>query len=372
MVEQEVLCNIWLTTVFGYASEKPIELIDRFGSAYNVFENGFDELNFGDASDEIRYAFQNKDLSYAKYILERTLKDGAKTVCLGEDDYPELLAEIPNPPLVLYYIGDISCFSSKLPFTVVGTRKTDEEGRKILSDFLPPLQQAGFQIVSGFAEGAEAYIHRHAEKTAAVLPNGLNVLYPASNAGLKEEIVEKGGVVLTEFVSDVRAYRGNFYLRNRLLAGLSCGVLVTQAREKSGTSITATAAGDYGRQVYAVPGSIYNPRFKGCIEMIRQGAIAVSDPSQIIADYAAIYDEITDLSEQNSVVCGIADLSNEKYADLSENERKVIAAISGNRLHADEITEKTGLDISAVNAALVVLELESLIARLDGNQYIII
>ncbi len=368
MVETELLCTIWLTIVFGYGSKRPKELIERFGSAYNVFENGADELNFG-LHEETRLAFMNKDLSYAEYILEKCNRDNIQLICIQDEDYPKLLREIPNPPAVLYGKGNLERLKEML-FTVVGTRKYDEEGRQLILDFVPAIKNAGFTIVSGFAEGSEAFIHKNIDKTIAVLPTGINVNYPASNSKLKDKIIENGGLILTEFVHDVKGFKGNFYLRNRLLAGLSYGVLVVQAGAKSGTSITATTAGDYGRPVYAIPGSIYNPRFKGCIELLRHGATAISNPEQIIADFGCLYDEIAmPLNAEETI--SVADLRNEKYKDLDETEQRIISCISGHKVHADEIVVRTGLSISEVNSALVSLQLNDLIVRLDGNQYII-
>lgn len=371
MSERELLCTIWLTFVFGYGSKRPAELIEKFGSAYNVFQNGIEELHFGRLSESVKLAFAQKDLTYAEYILEKCNRDKMQIVCIQDEIYPKLLREISNPPVVLYCKGNIDRLSEML-FTAVGTRMADDEGKRIINDFLPPIKNAGFTIVSGFADGAEEYIHKNIGETIAVLPNGINVNYPATNAGLKEIIIEKGGLVVTEFVHDVRPYKGNFYLRNRLLAGLSYGVLVLQAVENSGTSISATAAGDYGRQVYAVPGSLYNPRFKGSIEMIRTGAIAVNSPYQILEDYSAVYEDIKmPLSYKEEPNTQIADLTKEKYKNLDETELKVISCISGNRVHADEISARTGISVQEINSALMSLEIEGLVVRLDGNQYII-
>ena len=371
MVDTEKICTIWLTTVFGYGSKLPAQLIEKFGSAYNVYENGRYELQFGAMAQEIKSAFENKDLSYAEYIYEKCQRDGVQIICIQQSAYPKLLREIPNPPVVLYYTGNLDLLSD-MPFTVVGSRKIDEEGRRLVMDFVPDLQQAGFKIVSGFAEGAEAYIHKNVHPTVAVLPNGINVCYPVNNFPLKESIIQQGGLIITEFMHDVRAFKGNFYLRNRLLAGMSYGVLVIQAPLKSGTSITATAAGDYGRQVYAVPGSLYNPRFRGSIELLRNGAIPVSDPDQIISDYAPIYDKITlPVTLQNLDSPGFVDLKDEKYDVLDEDERNILSCLNGNCLHIDEITVQTGLDISLVNAALTMLEIQDFVVRLDGNHYII-
>lgn len=368
MVETELLCTIWLTNVFGYGSKRPKELIERFGSAYNVFENGANELSFG-LHEEIKLAFINKDLSYAEYILEKCNRDNVKPVCIQDEIYPKLLREIPNPPVVLYSKGNLNRLSEML-FTVVGARKYDDEAKQLILDFVPPIKDAGFTIVSGFAEGSEAFIHKNVDKTIAVLPNGINVNYPVSNSRLKDKIIENDGLILTEFMHDVCGFKGNFHLRNRLLAGLSYGVLVVQAGAKSGTSITATAAGDYGRPVYAIPGSVYNPRFRGCIDIIRQNATAVQNPDQIIADFSTLYDEIATPANFKETL-SIADLRNEKYKDLDETEQKIISCISGKKAHPDEIVARTGLSISEVNSALISLEIEGLIVCLDGNQYII-
>ncbi|MBQ7040318.1 MAG: DNA-processing protein DprA [Clostridia bacterium] len=370
MVDTELLCTMWLTSVFGYGSKKPAQLIEEFGSAYNVFENGRDSLYFGCMSENILSAFENKNLSYAEFILERCRKEGIKTVCIQEESYPELLREIPNPPAVLYYKGNLDMLH-KMPFAVIGTRKADDEGRKLVKDFVPQLQNAGFSIVSGFAEGIESYIHKNFNPTVTVLPHGMNICYPSCNAGLKEKIVENGGLVITEFMHDVRAFKGNYHLRNRLLAGMTKGVLIIEASHKSGTSITASAAGDYGRDVYIVPGSVYNPRFAGSHEMLRQNMILVTEPNHIITDFDNCPEIKQPLINDNSQISGVVNLNDSKYDGLSEDEKAVLKCINGNRVHADEITVRTGIDIASVNAILISLTLEGFIEKLDGNQYII-
>lgn len=370
MVDMELLCTMWLTNVFGYGSRRPAQLIEEFGSAYNVFENGRDSLFFGSMSENARSAFENKNLSYAEFILERCREDGIKTVCIQEDNYPELLRHIPNPPVVLYYTGNLDMLN-KMPLTVIGTRKADEEGRKLVKDFVPSLQNAGFSVVSGFAEGIESFIHKNFGPTAAVLPNGMNICYPSCNKGLKEQIIENGGLVITEFMHDMRPFKGNYHLRNRLLAGISRAVLIIEASQRSGTSITATAAGDYGRIVYVVPGSVYNPRFKGSLEILRNTAIPVGEPNHIITDFEGFPEIKQPVVNCDKGDAGVVNLSDSKYDGLSDDEITVLKCISGNRVHADEITVRTGLDISDVNAILISLELSDFVTKLDGNQYII-
>lgn len=370
MVDMELLCTMWLTLVFGYGSKKPCQLIEEFGSAYNVFENGRDSLYFGVMGENVKSAFENKNLSYAEFVLERCRKEDIKTVCIQEMGYPSLLRNIPNPPAVLYYKGNLNMLHS-MPFAVIGTRMADDEGRKLVKDFVPPLQKAGFSVVSGFAEGVESYIHKNFKPTVAVLPNGMNICYPSCNRGVKEKIVSDGGLVITEFMHDVRAFKGNFHLRNRLLAGLSHGVLIIEASLKSGTSITASAAGDYGRDVYIVPGSVYNPRFAGSHEMLRNNMILVTEPNQIIMDFEKYPEIHQPVIKQKMISSCIVNLNDSKYDGLSEDEKTILKCINGNRVHADEITVRTGIDISTVNSILVSLELEDYITKLDGNQYII-
>ena len=370
MIDMELLCTMWLTSIFGYGSKKPKELIEEFGSAYNVFENGKDSLYFGAMAETARSAFENKNLSYSEFILEKCRKENIKTVCIQEEDYPPLLRNIPNPPAVLYYKGNLDLLH-KMPFSVIGTRKADEEGRKLAKDFVPSLMNAGFSVVTGFAEGVESYILKNFDPVVTVLPHGMNICYPSCNKGVKDRVVENDGLVITEFMHDVRAFKGNYHLRNRLLAGMSHGVLVIEASLKSGTSITASAAGDYGRDVYVVPGSVYNPRFKGSHEMLRNNAILVTEPNHIITDfekYPEIKQPLIDETESGS---GFVNLNDEKYKDLSDDERTILECINGNRVHADEITVRTGIDIATVNSVLVSLQLEDFVTKLDGNLYII-
>ncbi len=370
MIDQEILCHIWLTSVFGCGSKHPVQLIKKYGSAYNAVTAGKEELLFGMEAGNFMQAFKNPDFTYAKYILDKCKNDAVSILCYHDEAYPKLLKEIPNPPAVLFYRGDISLLE-KMPFTVVGRRKMNAEGKQILDLFVPALKKAGFTIVAGFAEGAEAALHRNYDKTVAVLPCGINVNYPKSNAGLKREIVEKGGLVITEYMHDVNAYKSNFYLRNRLLAGLSYGVLVTQAGAKSGTSITATAAGDYGRQVYAVPGSILDVSFKGCNEMIRMGATPVTEPNHIVADYAPLYDAISTPVTAEGSAPGVLNLIDSKYSGLNEDELAILKCISGGRVHPDEITIRTGIDISMVNSVLTLLQMQEIIVETDGLYSII-
>lgn len=370
MIDMELLCTMWLTSVFGYGSKKPKELIEEFGSAYNVLENGRDSLYFGSMAETVRSAFENKNLSYAEFILEKCRKENIKTVCIQEENYPPLLRNIPNPPVVLYYKGNLDNLHN-MPFSVIGTRKADEEGRNLVKDFVPPLMNAGFSVVTGFAEGVESYILKNFKPITTVLPHGMNICYPSCNKGVKEKVPENGGLVITEFMHDVNAYKGNYHLRNRLLAGMSYGVLIIEASLKSGTSITASAAGDYGRDVYVVPGSVYNPRFKGSHEMLRNNAILVTEANHIITDFEK-YPEIRQpLTDENENRSGFANLNDNKYSGLSEDERAVLECINGNRVHADEITVRTGIDIATVNSVLISLQLEDFVTKLDGNQYII-
>ena len=371
MIDTEVILSIWLTTVFGYGSKYPAELIEKYGSAYNAYVMGKEELRFGRKTEAAKQAFENPDFSYAQYIFNRCKEDDIEILCYQDERYPEILKEIPCPPTVLYYRGNLDLLHRKT-FTVVGRRGMTSEGRRVLDDFVPVLQQAGFTIVAGFAIGAEAYLHKNYSETVAVLPCGINLNYPTENAGLKRHIVENGGLVITEFMHDTAAYKGNFHLRNRTLAGLSLGALVTQAGENSGTSITATAAGEFGRPVYVVPGSIYDASYRGSNEMIHTGATSVTSPWQIVSEYAEIYDDICLGDEQMDVTKpAVLDLNDDKYDLLDDNAIKILKCISGERMHPDEICAVTGLQISVVNATLAELEMDEFVVRADSNVYML-
>lgn len=220
--------------------------------------------------------------SYAQKIAD----SGIKWLTIFDENYPKLLAQIYDPPVVLYYKGKIDWDNSAI--AVVGTRKITGYGKTVTEQFTKRLSNADLTIVSGLARGVDTQAHlttvAENGKTIAVLGSGLNNIFPPENKDLAAEIASGYGAVISEFPPDYVSFPGNFPARNRMISGLSKAVLVIEAAEGSGSLITARLALEQGREVFAVPGPVTSDLSKGPINLIRQGAIAVSSPDEILEE----------------------------------------------------------------------------------------
>lgn len=209
-----------------------------------------------------------------KEYAEKIAKSGIKWVTIFDDAYPKLLKEIYDPPIVLYYKGEL--IPDQKTIAVIGSRKMTDQGRSSAIEFTKGLVNSGFTIVSGLARGIDSQAHLTAVaeggKTVAVLGSGINNIYPPENKGLAEEIASDFGAVISEFPPDYPVSPGNFPLRNRIISGLSSAVLVIEAGINSGSSITAKLALEQGREVFVVPPN----------DLIRDGAVAVFHPGEIL------------------------------------------------------------------------------------------
>ncbi|KKW18658.1 MAG: protecting protein DprA protein, partial [Parcubacteria group bacterium GW2011_GWB1_50_9] len=212
-----------------------------------------------------------------------------------DSDYPLLLAQIPNPPFILYGTGRATLFESQIPLGVVGSRKPTSYGIQATETITETLARAGACIISGLALGIDAIAHRTAVEaggaTIAVLGSGIDneSLYPPSNQGLARRITESGGAVISEYPPGTPALKEHFPARNRIISGLSKGILVVEAQEKSGALITARFALEQNRDVFAVPGSIFSLSSKGTNALIQEGAKLVSCGEDILKEYGIEY-----------------------------------------------------------------------------------
>ncbi|MDR0137353.1 DNA-processing protein DprA [Metabacillus idriensis] len=206
---------------------------------------------------------------------------------LFDENYPELLREIPDPPPILFYKGDISRLKIKKMISIVGTRNPTSYGSNALRKIVNPLVKDGWTIVSGLAKGIDALAHRAAlsenGNTIGVIAGGLNHFYPKENQALFEQMCNEQ-LVLSEHPPNIKPQKWHFPQRNRIISGLSLGTVVMQAKEKSGSLITANTALDQGRQVFAVPGSIFDDFSAGANQLIKQGAYLAEDGLDIIND----------------------------------------------------------------------------------------
>jgi DNA processing protein len=285
-------------------------------------------------------------------------------VSLGDDDYPELLEQIPRPPPILYVKGDPG-FLHMPALAIVGSRNPTQGGARNAFEFARHLGRAGFCIVSGLAEGIDTAAHRGAldagAATVAFLGHGIDRVYPASNRDLAHEIARHGALV-SEFPLGTHPDKSLFPQRNRLISGLSLGTLVIEAARRSGSLITARHAGEQGREVFALPGSIHNPLARGCHQLIRQGAKLVETADDIVAELAPLASHVL----QNS----LESTANEPPAKVDDEEyRHLINFLSHDPVGIDALVENSGLTIEQVSSMLLILELEGVVESLSGGRY---
>ncbi len=292
----------------------------------------------------------------ADKIIAKMESVGIYAVTCFSEDFLQTLANIPDPPYILFYKGNVKLLSSRC-IGVVGTRKVSVYGKRVAVDFTEVLSKQ-FTVVSGLAYGVDSIAHettlKNNGKTIAVLGGGLINVYPAANRNLADKIVASGGVVLTEYGTNAQPKPYHFPHRNRIVSGLSLGILVCQSPVKSGTASTVECALEQGRDVFAVPGEIYDSGFSGNNALIKSmQSVCVTTPQDILDFYH--------LEEEQSPA---------KVAfQLSLEEQCVVEALSEGQLSFDKLVEKTKISPADLNFLLANLEIKSIIARLPGNSY---
>jgi len=277
-----------------------------------------------------------------------------KLITLNDDSYPEKLKCIDAPPPVLMVQGNISLLHKK-QVAIVGSRRASPGGISSAELFASSLTRAGLVVSSGLALGIDAAAHRGAleqsGETVAVVATGLDTVYPSRHRRLAEEVIKKGAII-SEFPLRTPAKKENFPRRNRIISGLSEGVLVVEAELKSGSLITSRYALEQGRDVWAIPGSPKQPGAKGCNDLIRHGAGLVESPEDVLHEL-----ELTFAPRSPS------DLPSEKsnVSNLCDDEKKIFNYLSYEPLGIDELVQRTGLDSGDVSALLINLEIQGLV-----------
>lgn len=295
-------------------------------------------------------------------IIEKLNKENIKVITINDDFYPKLLSEIYNPPFLLYYKGN---FEQKDEFSlaVVGTRKHTYYGKQATEHIVRNLALNGLTIVSGLALGIDTIAHLSTiqanGRTIAVLGSGIDnqSIYPSANRYLVDKIINNGGAVISEFPLNTLPLKYNFPQRNRIISGLSLGVLVVEAGEKSGALITASFALEQNREVFALPGSIYSPASYGSNKLIKSGANAVISGQDII--------DILNLTQVATYI------DNKKIIPESEEEKKIIALLSHEPVYIDNLIQLTKMPASTINSSLTVMEMKGMIKNLGGMQYVL-
>lgn len=299
------------------------------------------------------------DAREAEKEFEQCSQIGVQILGYGLAGYPKSLLNIYDPPLVLYVSGDLPP-EDVFCFAIVGTREPSPYGIETTRRFASVLASAGITIVSGFARGIDSEAHRGAlaaqGKTLAVLGCGLDVIYPAENKALCQQIREQGALV-SEYPLGTPPLAPNFPRRNRLISGFSMGVLVVEAHEKSGSLITASLALEQGKEVFAIPGRIDSLRSKGTNRLIKQGACLAQTPDDI-------------LTELHFVLEGYLRAVSKPVADEPLfSQDPVIEALQLSPLSSEELTEKMGMEAEKVMSLLTLLEVKGQVVRRQDGRY---
>jgi DNA processing protein len=357
-----------LRLIPGFGSVLLRHALSRFGSHEATWHASAEELRtLPRCSDTLVTALlATRDRDDVASSWSRLNESDIQLVAEDDPDYPPLLREIPDRPIALYVRGNLAILTHPSPLAVVGSRKATGYGKRATESLTSSLGRVGFSIVSGLAFGIDASAHRAAllahAPTVAILGSGVDDghITPQTNLPLAQEIIGSGGTIISEFPPGREANVGTFPARNRIMAGMSLGVLVIEAAEKSGSLITARLALDYGRDVFAVPGSIFTESAAGCHRLIRDGARIVTAVDDILAEYPALI-----RSHQNATPT-----ERTNQSDHSPLEMKLLRLLESETLHIDAITARCDLPGQSVLSALTVLELAGLVKNIGGMHYI--
>ena len=280
---------------------------------------------------------------------------GRSVLCIADAEYPPLLLQTADPPLLLYVQGDVALLS-RPSLAIVGSRNASAQGADNAHAFAAHLSQQGWTIVSGLAHGIDGAAHQGGltgpGSTIAVVGTGLDRVYPARHRALAHRIAQSGAMV-SEFAPGVPPIAANFPMRNRIIAGLTRGTLVVEAALQSGSLITARQAAEAGREVFAVPGSIHSPLSHGCHALIRQGAKLVESGADILEEFH---------TPSPTAAAPVA-------SSAVRNGDAVLDALGHDPVTLDALCARTGFSAQALSARLMELELEDRVARLPGGLY---
>lgn len=376
---------IWLSTALG-AGARVDEILAAYGSPEEIHdENRTSRIISGVFTKRQLEMLEKVTLADAEKALDICARNGWKVYTPSDSEYPDSLRNLNDMPLVLYVDGDISFVNSSLCVGVVGTRNPCPESVAIAQKISSDMAAKGAVIVSGGALGIDSAAHEGAlevrGKTVCVMGCGLGYNYLMSNEPLRRRIA-KNGAVISEYPPLSSVTKASFPLRNRIISGMSEGILVVEAGEKSGSLITARCACEQGRDVFAIPGSILSTAYLGANRLIKDGAKAATCAEDILDSYAVMYPERLNMSAKSDPV--IKTVKEKKLPEpepvkikkatpdnLDPDAKAVYNIFKSEPLHADEICAMTGLTPAKVLAALLQLELEDLIVPAQGKCYIL-
>jgi len=366
-VRDSLVYWVWLSSIPALGSVRGQRLLDFFGTPENIWN----------ASKQNLLKVQELGPVLTERLLDSSLRTNAEkqiaymdknkidAIPLDDVNYPKLLKEIYDPPLVLFKRGKIG---PNRCIAVVGSRRASDYGLKIARNLAGELARNGINVVSGLARGIDSKAHEGALEssgvTTAVLGCGVDIIYPPENARLYDKILASGALI-SEYLPGFPPLPGNFPARNRIISGLSTGVVVIEANEKSGSLITANFALEQGRDVFSVPGNLGNINSKGTNKLIREGAKIVTCAEDILDEINFLDGEISvNNAPKEKMSTASAHLDN-----LNKDEKSIVSLLINEDLHIDVLAKRTGLELKTLNSLLMMLELSGHVEQLAGKVF---
>ncbi len=364
-----------LNRIPGFGRRKILQLLTRIEEPAQIVHASVGQLK--------QWGFNAKAIDFLRHDPEQMLENDLNwlgknkhIVTFDQPQFPSLVREIADPPLLLYVQGDVELLS-RPQLAIVGSRNPTSQGKNNAEEFASALSQVGLVVTSGMALGIDAAAHKGALKsqqpTLAVMGTGLDRVYPARHRDLAHRIGEQGALV-SEFAIGTGVKPGHFPKRNRIISGLSLGVLVVEAAIKSGSLITAKLAMDQGREVFAIPGSIHNPLARGCHLLIRDGAKLVETANDVVEELSAMA-----LFNANRLLCKqdrentsknltpLAQTGTHLAGNLDNEQQAILEATDYSATAVDTIVERTQLSVEVVSGTLLILELDGYIVSEQGG-----
>lgn len=375
--------HLWLNNIEGINVEDVIKLKQSLGNVWNIYDAGLRVIDGVVGEYKARQIIKSKSDGRIIELYDRLSEKGISMLYPERSQYPEKLRNIHNPPQLLYIKGRIkNCLNEyNKTIGVVGSRNPSTYGREICRYFSEKIAKDGFNIVSGLALGIDGIAHKAALDnggyTVAVLGSGIDVAYPRTNIELYSRIVDNGAVI-SEYGLNVKPNPWQFPIRNRIISGLSDGVLIVEAKSGSGSLITAEHAAEQGRVVYAIPGRVMDKLNEGNNQLLREGAICATKPEDIIEDMVGIsnYEKSNEKrtnSDKNND-CSLNENNDrdiDKTDNLTSDERVIIECLSLEPVYIDEILQKTHFGVTKTISLLYVLEDKGYIKQPDRGYYIL-
>ncbi len=363
MTQPDLRYWIALNVILSLISpRKAGQLLKYYGSPEAIFAAGRKSWDALGLTEKMISALSDPDWAAVEATLHWAEQPGNKLLLISDPEYPQLLREISDPPLLLHCQGDPAVLNNH-QLAIVGSRNPTPTGYETAQSFSAQLAKTGFTVTSGMALGIDGAAHLGAlqanASTIAVTGTGLDRVYPARHDYLAEQI-KQNGAVISEFPLGTAPIGRNFPMRNRIISGMSCGVLVVEAALRSGSLITAKQALDQGREVFAMPGSIHHPNSRGCHALLREGAKLVESVTDILEEIDNFVTGKTAYTQNN--VLDVTDLPNDDY-------HRVLSAIDMVAVNVDGIVERSGLTPDAVCSMLLVLEMRGYVHISSTGQY---